>query len=68
MYPFKLIFPSKTVRQYYLRDQAQKDEWISAFKQAIGHTNIFDYYDLYETLGQGRYGQVKAAIHRRTGK
>ena len=46
LYSFKLIFPSKTVRQYYSMNQAQKDEWMMAFKQAIGYTNIFDYYDI----------------------
>ena len=39
-----------------------------ALRQAIGYTNIFDHYDIKQTLGQGKYGEVKAAIHKRTRK
>lgn len=36
-------------------------------KQAMGYNNIFDYYELGETLGKGQFGLVKLASHKRTG-
>ena len=32
LYPFKLIFPQNKVRTYYLRNKADKDNWVNAIK------------------------------------
>jgi len=53
-----LIFPNKR-RIYYFKDKNQKDKWITAIKQAIGYSNLNDFYELGETLGKGKYGIVK---------
>jgi serine/threonine protein kinase len=37
-------------------------------KRAIGYANLYDYYDVKETLGQGKYGIVKRGIHKKTQK
>jgi len=29
---------------------------------------MFDYYDIQETLGKGKFGLVKSAIHKKSGK
>jgi serine/threonine protein kinase len=29
---------------------------------------MFDFYDIKETLGKGKFGLVKAATHKKTGK
>jgi len=29
---------------------------------------LFDYYDIKETLGKGKFGLVKTAIHKKTKK
>ena len=65
LYPFMLIFPNKR-RIYYLTSKTDKDKWISAIKKSIGYSNILDYYELGESLGKGKYGLVKKAIHKRT--
>jgi serine/threonine protein kinase len=67
LYPFKLIFPPNKARTYYLTSQAQKDSWIKAIKNVIGYANLFDYYDLGKTLGKGKFGLVKSAVHKNTG-
>ena len=37
-------------------------------KGSIGYANVFDYYTLLETtLGQGQFGMVKLAMHKKTG-
>lgn len=37
-------------------------------KRAIGYANLYDFYDVKENLGQGKYGIVKRGIHKKTGK
>jgi len=63
MYPFMLIFPDKR-RIYYLKSLEDKEMWITAIKKAIGFANLLDFYELFETLGKGKYGVVKKAIHK----
>lgn len=68
LYPFTLIFPGNKPRTYYLLNKDDKAKWMTAIKQAIGYSNLFDYYDIKETLGKGKFGLVKSAIHKKTGK
>lgn len=37
-------------------------------KRAIGYANLYDFYDVKENLGQGKYGIVKRGIHKKTQK
>jgi serine/threonine protein kinase len=67
MYSFMLIFPDKR-RIYYLKSQEDKNMWIDAIKQTIGYANILDFYEVKETLGKGKYGTVKRAIHKHSNK
>ncbi len=46
LYPFKLIFPPNTVRTYYLRDKEEKENWLKTFKQVIGYSSLFDFYEV----------------------
>ena len=39
---------------------------MDAIKRVIGYASIFDYYDIKETLGKGKFGLVKAAVHKKT--
>ena len=41
---------------------------MNAIKKVIGYANVNDYYELKETLGQGKYGIVKRGIHKKTEK
>jgi serine/threonine protein kinase len=68
LYPFKLIFPPNKVRTYYLLSQEDKDRWIRAIKKVIGYSSLFDFYEIKETLGKGKFGLVKSAVHLKTGK
>ncbi len=68
LYPFKLIFPTNKVRSYYLLTKEDKERWMNAIKKVVGYSNLFDFYDIKETLGKGKFGLVKSAIHKKTGK
>lgn len=68
LHPFKLVFPSNKVRSYYLLSKEDKDKWMAAIKKVIGYSNLFDFYDIKETLGKGKFGLVKSATHKKSGK
>lgn len=68
LHPFKLIFPNQKVRSYYLLTKEDKEKWITALKKVIGYSNLFDFYEIKETLGKGKFGLVKSAIHKKSGK
>jgi len=68
LYPFSLIFPGNKPRVYYLLNKEDKQKWMEAIKKVIGYSNLLDYYESKETLGKGKFGLVKAAVHKKTGK
>ena len=68
LYNFKLIFPPNKARSYYLLNKEDKDKWMEALKKVIGYSSLFDFYDIKETLGKGKFGLVKSAVHKKTGK
>lgn len=39
---------------------------MEAVKKVIGYANLYDFYEVYESLGQGKYGVVKRGIHKKT--
>ena len=68
LYPIKLFFPNNKQRVLYLTSRDEKERWIKAIKNVIGSANMFDYYDIKQTLGKGRFGLVKSAIHKKSGR
>lgn len=68
LYPFTLIFPGNKPRTYYLLNKTDKEKWMAEIKKVIGYSNLFDYYEVKETLGKGKFGLVKSATHKKTGK
>ena len=68
LYPFKLVFPPNKARAYYLLNKDEKEKWVEAIKKVVGYSNLFDFYEIKETLGKGKFGLVKSATHKKTGK
>ncbi len=68
VYPFSLIFPANKIRTFYLPNKEEKRMWMDAIKKVIGYSNLFDFYTIKETLGKGKFGLVKSAIHHKTGQ
>jgi hypothetical protein len=67
LYPFTLIFPNKE-RTFYLLSKEERDNWVVEIKKAIGYASLFDYYDVKESVGKGKFGTIKVGIHKKTGK
>lgn len=68
LYPFKLIFPGNKARVYYLLNKEDKNKWVEMIKKVIGYSNLFDFYNIESTLGKGKFGLVKSAVHKKTGR
>ena len=64
-FSLSLISPSKT-RTYYLTDQNEFEQWYSKFQIATGYTNLTEVYDIKQSLGSGKFGEVKLGIHKQT--
>lgn len=41
---------------------------MNIIKKVIGYQSLTDFYQIKETLGKGKFGLVKTAIHKKTGK
>jgi len=41
---------------------------MEGIKKVIGYSNLYDFYELKENLGQGKYGLVKRGIHKKSQK
>lgn len=65
LYSFTITIADK-VRSYYCNNKSSCDKWISKIRQAIGYLNFFDYYEMLEDLGEGKFGKVKLGIYKKT--
>ena len=36
--------------------------------KAIGYAHLFDFYEVKESIGKGKFGTIKLGIHKKTGK
>lgn len=68
LFHFKLIFAQNKERSFYLLSKEEKERWIEALKKVIGYSSLFEFYEVKETLGKGKFGLVKSAVHKKTGK
>ncbi len=67
LYPFSLVFANKR-RTFYLLEKEARDAWVTKIKEAIGYSNLFDFYEVKEALGKGKFGTVKLGIHKKTSR
>jgi len=64
-YSFVIIFQSKN-RNYYTTDREQAISWINRLRKAIGYESFFDYYEIIDDIGEGKFGVVKLGVHKNT--
>jgi hypothetical protein len=67
VYSFTMIFVSKE-RKFYCLKKEDYDDWVAKLKAALGYYSISSYYDIGESIGKGKFGRVKLAIHKKTNK
>ncbi|MDR3736442.1 MAG: protein kinase [Acidobacteriaceae bacterium] len=68
LYPFVLIFSQIKTKKFYAATKEEHTLWVNAIKRVVGYANLLDFYDLKESLGKGKFGTVRAATHKKTGK
>lgn len=66
LYPFKIHFGPNQLVLYALKKE-ERAKWVQTLKEAIGYSNLSDYYDMKDALGKGKFGLVRLAIHKQTG-
>jgi Ca2+-binding EF-hand superfamily protein len=66
-YSFTMIFCNKT-RVYYSDNEKEYREWIENIKLATGYSNLTDFYEVREKLGNGKFGLVRLGLHKATGR
>lgn len=64
-YSFVIIFQSKS-RSYYTTDREQAVSWINRLRKAIGYESFFDFYEIIDDIGEGKFGVVKLGVHKNT--
>lgn len=64
-YSFSIIYP-KQVRNYYLNEKSEFNNWMKELRKAIDTTPLTESYEVRETLGKGKFGLVKLGIHKET--
>lgn len=67
LWPVKIILLPTMSRILYFKTKEEQQNWTQAMSDSIGQANLYQYYNLEMTIGQGQFGQVKLATHKRTG-
>ncbi len=67
LYCFSLVYPYR-VRKYYTDNLDDYKKWVTDIKKVIGYENLEDQYELKDVLGKGKFGLVKLAIHKASGR
>lgn len=65
MFSFSIQFSSKS-RNYYTYTREACEEWVKSLKESIGYKSFFDFYDMLEDIGEGKFGVVKLGVHKKT--
>ena len=63
-HPIKLVIPPNKSRLIFFSKEADQLKWIERLQEAMGYSNVFQYYTMDKTLGKGQFGLVKLAVHK----
>jgi serine/threonine protein kinase len=67
LYAFSVVYPKK-IRYYYTDNEKEYKNWLDSLKRVTGYANLLDIYEMKEKLGNGKFGLVKLAVHKQTGR
>jgi hypothetical protein len=65
LYCFQIVFPSKH-RNYYTSTKQIAEDFVINLKKGIGYQNFFDFYEMLDDIGEGKFGLVKLGLHKST--
>ncbi|MCQ2817119.1 MAG: protein kinase [archaeon] len=67
LYNFSILYPQKA-RTYYMEDEAECERWLEKLNRAINYKSLSQQYEIKEKAGKGKFGLVKIAMHKDTGR
>ena len=67
LWPVKIVIPPNKSRLVFFPSEVEHQTWVDKMQEAMGYTNVFQFYELDKTLGKGQFGLVKLATHKKTG-
>ena len=50
-------------RNYYTSTKKIAEEFLLIVKQRIGYLNFFDFYEMVDDIGEGKFGLIKLGVH-----
>jgi Ca2+-binding EF-hand superfamily protein len=65
-YGFDINMSKDKNKTFYCNKLDAKNVWVSNIKKSVGYENFADFYDVNQLLGEGLFGIVKKAIHKKT--
>ncbi len=65
MFCFCIQFSSKA-RNYYSNSKECASRWINSLKESIGYKSFFDFYEMLDDIGEGKFGIVKLGMHKKS--
>ena len=66
LYPVRIVIPPNKSRILYFSSVEMQQKWTNQIKDAIGFSDVHDFYIIEENLGKGQFGVVKLATHKKT--
>ena len=51
LWPVKIVLPPNKSRVLYFSSKEEQQRWSIRLKESVGYANLFDYYNLSDTLG-----------------
>jgi hypothetical protein len=51
LWPVKIVLPPNKSRVLYFATKEEQSRWSLRLKESVGYANLFDYYNLGDTLG-----------------
>jgi len=66
-YSFSLVLPNKNM-DFFHKDHEEIKNWIKKLRQVLSFENLFDFYNLGDTIGNGAYGVIKEGFDKNSNK
>jgi hypothetical protein len=66
-YKLKIVFSQKRAKILYFDTEARQQFWLNKFIEMSGQVDINDIYIFGKVAGEGQFGKVYHAIHKKTG-
>lgn len=64
-YSFDYIFCTRR-RNYFCEKIEECEKWVEMLHKVTKYRDIYDYYEIFNVIGKGHFGEVRQAVDRKT--